>query len=202
MSGVRSVFGARRVSRLGLVSGVLAATLLLAACGGDDENVEVATVAGELATVTEDALPPGYEPAPMVELDGKMWEFDTIPGHYWKVLDDGYAVGLHFQSEDPFAWAEDADDNELLYVVYAIPGSCPGGNFDKSVTRDDVSVLGSVPSGFDHWHGVLGAGPKLGHWLLHMPVRDFTLAGPPGNPLEGEEITAGIPEFIPICEPQ
>lgn len=202
MDGVSS--GPQRARKVGLVSGLVAAAVLLAACGGDDDgNVTAAPAAGSgLATVTEDALPEGYEAAPMVELDGKEWEMDTIPGHYWTVLDDGYAMGLHFQSEEPFRWAEDADDNELLYIVYAIPGSCPGGNFDKAVTAAGVSDVGGVPPGFDHWHGVLGAGPKLGHWLLHVPVRDFTLAGPPGNPLEGEEITAGIPEFIPICEPR
>lgn len=193
---------ARQISRIGLLLAATAA--LLAACGGNggDENIAAPAAAAELATVTEDALPAGFEAAPMVELDGKQWEFDTIPGHYWKVLDDGYAMGLHFQSEEPFKWAEDAEDNELLYVVYALPGSCPGGNFDKAVGASDVSAVGNVPPGFDHWHGVLGAGPKQGHWLMHVPVRDFTLAGPPGNPLEGEEITAGSPEFIPICEPR
>lgn len=192
----------RWVPQLRFVFGVVAAVLVLAACGGDEDNPGAASGSSKLATVTEDALPPGFEAAPMVELDGKQWEFDTIPGHYWKVLDDGYAVGLHFQSEDPFRWAEDAGDNELLYIVYAIPGSCPGGNFDKAVGESDVSAVGGVLPGFDHWHGVLGAGPKQGHWLMHMPVRDFTLAGPPGNPLEGEEIIAGTPEFIPICEPR
>lgn len=193
---------ARHISRIGLVS--VAAAVLLAACGGngDVDDSAAPAAAAQLATVTEDALPPGFEAAPMVQLDGKQWEFDTIPGHYWKVLDNGYAVGLHFQSEDPFRWAKDAEDNELLYVVYAIPGNCPGGNFDKSVTQEDVSDVGGVPPGFDHWHGVIGAGPKQGHWLMHMPVRDFVLEGPPGNPMDGEEITAGIPEFMPICEPR
>ena len=180
--------------------------LLLSACGND--RAEQGAAAGSGAAlgpaITEDELPPGFEPAPTVTIDGQELTFDTIPGHYWKVLDErGFAMGLHFQSEEPFRWAADAENNELLYLVYAIPGSCePGGNYIAAVEADDSSALGPVPPGFDHWHGLLGAGPAQGHWLIHIPVRDFTFAGPEGNPLEGEQITGGVPEFIPVCEPR
>ena len=182
--------------------------LLLVACGnggGDQGAPESGGLqAATAAAITEDELPSGFEPAPTVTVDGQELQFDTIPGHYWKVLDDsGFAMGLHFQSEDPFRWAMDADDDELLYLVYAIPGSCePGGNFNAALEAGDSTVLGAVPPGFDHWHGLLGAGPAQGHWLLHIPVRDFTFAGPEGNPLQGEKITGGSPEFIPVCEPR
>jgi hypothetical protein len=181
-------------SRWRAVVPVAAFLLLFSACGED----------GGAATITEDALPPGFEPAPTVTIDGEELTFDTIPGHYWRVLDDrGFAMGLHFQSEEPFRWAADAEENELLYMVYAIPGNCePGGNFNEAVQASDASVLGPVLPGFDHWHGLLEAGPAQGHWLIHIPVRDFTFAGPEGNPLEGEEITGGVPEFIPVCEPR
>lgn len=186
----------------------MALALVAAACSdaGEDDtgNGNEQAAAAEFATLTADELPEGFEPAPEVEFGGKTWEFDTIPGHFWKVLDEetGHAVGLHFQTTEPFPWAHDVPEGELLYLVYALPGRCPGGNFDKSVTRDDVTLTGSVPPGFDHWHGVVGAGPKFGHWLMHMPVRDFKLAGPPGNPMDGMEITGGVPQFMPICEPQ
>jgi len=198
--------GRSRVGRL--VVAISAAGLLAAACSAEEPNTAQPAAAeeavpAEFATVTEDTVPAGFEKVPEVEFGGKTWKFDDIPGHYWKVLDDeGYAVGLHFQSTEPFEWAHDVPAGELLYVVYAIPGTCPGGNFDKSVDRDDVTITGPVPPGFDHWHGVVGAGPKYGHWLLHYPVRDFKLAGPPGNPMDGMEITAGTPKFMPICEPQ
>lgn len=197
---------ARRRFPARLILSLMAVALVASACSDDgDDEAEVLgqTIEAEFATLTADELPEGFEPAPEVEFGGKMWEFDTIPGHFWKVLDDkGYAVGLHFQTTEPFPWAHDVPEGELLYLVYAVPGRCPGGNFDKSVTRDDVTISGSVPAGFDHWHGVVGAGPKFGHWLLHFPVRDFKLAGPPGNPMDGTQITGGIPQFMPICEPQ
>ncbi len=191
-------------SRLGLVAGLVAAAMILAACGGDGDdetNVSAGQAAGgEFATVTEDALPPGFEPAPMVELDGKEWEFDTIPGHYWKVLDNGYAVGLHFQSEEPFPWAKGVEKGELLYLVYAIAGNCGTGSFERAVKSKDATILGPTPGGFDHWHGLVGAGPKAGHWLMHIPVRDFTMAGPPGNPMDGTPVKAGTPGFMPVCD--
>ncbi|MGH2808125.1 MAG: hypothetical protein ACRDKT_12725 [Actinomycetota bacterium] len=187
--------------------GVIAMALIATACANDDEGAAdtssaAAAVAAADFTVTEETLPDDFAPAPTVEFGGKDWDFDTIPGHYWKVLDDGYAVGLHFQTKEPFEWAHDVPEGELLYVVYAIPGECPGGNFEKSVKAPGSTIQGAVPPGFDHWHGVVGAGPKFGHWLLHYPVRDFNLAGPPGNPMDGMEITAGTPQFMPICEPQ
>lgn len=195
-----------RPTVLGLA--VVALSLVAAGCSAeqdDGDGVAAAqqATAEEFAAVTEETVPSDFEKVPAVDFGGKTWKFDDIPGHYWKVLnDEGYAVGLHFQSTEPFQWAHDVPAGELLYVVYAIPGRCPGGNFDQSVGRDDVTITGAVPPGFDHWHGVVGAGPKYGHWLLHFPVRDFKLAGPPGNPMDGMEITAGTPKFMPICEPQ
>lgn len=192
---------------LRLVALLSAAAFVAAACSSDDGDAVQAAAsegAADLFTVTEDTMPSDFEPAPEVEFGGETWEFDTIPGHYWKLLnDEGYAVGLHFQTSEPFQWATDAEEGELLYIVYAIPGHCrPGGSFDKAVKADDATIQGEVLPGFDHWHGVVGAGPEFGHWLMHLPVRDFTLAGPPGNPMEGTPITGGIPQFMPICEPQ
>ncbi len=204
---VGSVVARHRFARFGVA--LFAFALVAAACSTNaPEPAGQAAAAqeevpAEFAAVTEDTIPADFEKVPEVEFGGKTWKFDDIPGHYWKVLnDEGYAVGLHFQSTKPFQWAHDVPEGELLYVVYAIPGKCPGGNFDKSVERDDVTITGSVPPGFDHWHGVVGAGPKFGHWLMHFPVRDFKLAGPPGNPMDGMEISAGTPQFMPICEPQ
>jgi hypothetical protein len=124
-----------------------------------------------------------------------------VPGHYWKVLEDrGFAVGLHFQSDKPFKWAEDAPEGELLYIVYAIPGNCGNGSFEQASKARNASIVGPLPAGFDHWHGLVGAGPKRGHWLMHTAVRDFTLAGPPGNPMAGTKVEAGQPGFMPVCD--
>jgi hypothetical protein len=178
-------------------AGMAAAVILafgLGACGDDGE-----TGAG-VAAITEDNLPPGYEKTPTVTIDGKEWTFDNVPGHYWKVLDDGYAVGLHFQSEEPFKWAEDVPEGELLYTVSAIPGNCGNGSFETAVKSEDASVVGKPPPGYDHWHGLVGAGPKQGHWLSHTAVRDFTLAGPPGNPMAGTTVEGGATGFMPVCD--
>jgi hypothetical protein len=121
------------------------------------------------------------------------------------VLDDNYVVGLHFQSEEPFKWAKDAGDNDLLYVVYSIPGSCKGLNYQAGVASADSTPGGAPPPRVDHWHGLIGdkgAGEK-GHWLMHVPVRDFTFGGMPGNPFDGKKISVNSDEpwFIPVCEP-
>jgi hypothetical protein len=198
----------RRRPRVGWI--VAAAVLLVSAACARDESGTTATggessekEAAALATVTEDALPAGFEAAPTATVDGQQMKFDAIPGHYWKVIDDNFAIGLHFQSEKPFKWARDAGDNELLYIVYAVPGSCKGLNFQAGLAAADATAVGKPLPGFDHWHGLVGdkgAGDR-GHWLMHIPVRNFTFAGMEGNPFEGKQITSGEPGFIPVCEP-
>jgi hypothetical protein len=187
--------------------GILVLALGLAACGDDDSDDGNGAAAGSgneaaaVASISEDNLPDGFEKTPMVEQGGKEWRFDDVPGHYWKVLDDrGYAVGLHFQSDKPFKWAEDVPKGELLYIVYAIPGDCGNGSFEQAPKAENASIVGPLPAGFDHWHGLVGAGPKRGHWLMHTSVRDFTLAGPPGNPMAGTKVESGQPGFMPVCD--
>ena len=196
-----------RRGRAGLL-GILVLALGLGACGGDDDSDDgdgaaagSGNEAAAVASISEDNLPQGFEKTPAVEQGGKEWRFDDVPGHYWKVLDErGYAVGLHFQSDEPFKWAEDVAKGELLYIVYAIPGNCGNGSFEQASKAQDASVVGPLPAGFDHWHGLVGAGPKRGHWLMHTAVRDFTLAGPPGNPMAGTKVEAGQPGFMPVCD--
>jgi hypothetical protein len=188
-----------------LLAGAVAAAALIGGCGGDDDGdggePAQQAAAAPAAGITEDALPQGFTRTPTVELNGKEWTFDNVPGHYWKVLDDsGYAVGLHFQTDEPFPWAKDVKKGELLYLVYAIPGNCGNGSFEQAVKAKDATILGPTPAGFDHWHGLVGAGPKAGHWLMHIPVRDFTMAGPPDNPMDGTPVKAGTPGFMPVCD--
>jgi hypothetical protein len=200
--------------RLGWILAPLAALLVMAGCGNDDKDAagksgeqqraQLATEIDGGKTVTEDKLPAGFEPAPTVTIDGQQFKFDTIPGHYWKPLDNGYAIGLHFQSEKPFRWAKDAGDNDLLYLVYAVPGRCRGLNYQAGLAAADATSAGKLQPGFDHWHGLIGdkgAGER-GHWLMHLPVRDFTFAGMAGNPFDGKQISiSGQPWFMPVCEP-
>jgi hypothetical protein len=197
-----------RRGRAGLL-GILVLALGLGACGGDDDSGDGNGAAAEgsgseaaaVASISEENLPEGFEKTPTVEQGGKEWRFDDVPGHYWKVLDDrGYAVGLHFQSDKPFKWAEDVPKGELLYIVYAIPGHCGNGSFERASKAENASIVGPLPAGFDHWHGLVGAGPKRGHWLMHTAVRDFKLAGPPGNPMAGTKVEAGQPGFMPVCD--
>jgi hypothetical protein len=195
-----------RRGRAGLL-GIVVLALGLAACGDDDSDDGNGAAAGSgneaaaVASISEENLPDGFEKTPTVEQGGKEWRFDDVPGHYWKVLDDrGYAVGMHFQSDEPFKWAEDVPKGELLYIVYAIPGNCGNGSFEQASKARNASIVGPLPAGFDHWHGLVGAGPKRGHWLLHTAVRDFTLAGPPGNPMAGTKVEAGQPGFMPVCD--
>jgi len=188
--------------------GILVLALGLGACGGDDDSDDgdgaaagSGNEAAAVASISADNLPDGFEKTPTVEQGGKEWRFDDVPGHYWKVLDErGYAVGLHFQSDQPFKWAEDVPKGELLYIVYAIPGNCGNGSFEQASKARNASIVGPLPAGFDHWHGLVGAGPKRGHWLMHTAVRDFTLAGPPGNPMAGTKVEAGQPGFMPVCD--
>jgi hypothetical protein len=203
-----------RVGRnLRFMAMAVAAAFVLAACGSDDgENAASATTGApreaELITteggqaVTEDELPEGYEKTPTATVLGQELVFDDIPGHYWKVLDDGFAIGLHFQSDEPFAWAKDVPTGELLYIVYAIPGRCSDANFEEGLDDPEASVLGKPPPGFDHWHGMVDGGDAVGHWLTHIAVRDFTFAGMEGNPMEGMEVKAGEAGFMPVCEPR
>jgi hypothetical protein len=187
--------------------GILVLALGLTACGDDDSDDGNGATAGSgneaaaVASISEENLPDGFEKTPTVEQGGKEWRFDDVPGHYWKVLDDrGYAVGMHFQSDEPFKWAEDVPKGELLYMVYAIPGNCGNGSFEQASKARNASIVGPLPAGFDHWHGLVGAGPKRGHWLMHTAVRDFTLAGPPRNPMAGTKVEAGQPGFMPVCD--
>ena len=186
--------------------GAAAAAALIAGCGDDDDDGQAPqqqqpAAAAAAAGITEDKLPQGFTRTPTVKQNGKEWTFDNVPGHYWKVLDDsGYAVGLHFQTDEPFPWAKDAEVGELLYLVYAIPGHCGNGSFEQAVKAKDATILGPTPGGFDHWHGLVDAGPKAGHWLMHIPVRDFTMAGPPDNPMDGTPVKAGSPGFMPVCD--
>jgi hypothetical protein len=176
----------------------------LAACGDDDDSDDMGDAAEQAAStvsISEADLPEGFEQRPTIDLQGREWRFDNVPGHYWKVLDDrGFAVGLHFQSDKPFKWATDVPKGELLYIVYAIPGNCGDGSFAKASKSDDASIVGPLPAGFDHWHGLVGAGPRRGHWLMHTAVRDFTMAGQPGNPMAGTKVEAGQPGFMPVCD--
>jgi hypothetical protein len=195
-----------RRGRAGLL-GIVVLALGLTACGDDDSDDGNGAAAGSgneaaaVASISEENLPDGFEKTPTVEQGGKEWRFDDVPGHYWKVLDErGYAVGMHFQSDEPFKWAEDVPKGELLYIVYAIPGNCGNGSFEQASKARNASIVGPLPAGFDHWHGLVGAGPKRGHWLLHTAVRDFTLAGPPGNPMAGTKVEAGQPGFMPVCD--
>jgi hypothetical protein len=185
-----------------LLASAVAAATLIAGCGDDDDQAtQQARSAPAVSGITEDKLPAGFTKTPTVIQGGKKYRFDNVPGHYWQVLDDtGYAVGLHFQTDKPFPWAKDAEKGELLYLVYAIPGNCGNGSFEQAVNAKDATILGSPPAGFDHWHGLVGAGPNAGHWLLHIPVRDFTMAGPPGNPMDGTPVKAGTPGFMPVCD--
>jgi len=185
--------------------GAAAAAALIAGCGDDDDDGQAQqqqpAAAAAAAGITEDKLPEGFTKTPTVQQNGKEWTFDDIPGHYWKVLDDaGYAVGLHFQTDEPFPWARDVEKGELLYLVYAIPGNCGNGSFEQAVKAKDATILGPTPGGFDHWHGLVDAGPKAGHWLMHIAVRDFTMAGPPDNPMDGTPVKAGSPGFMPVCD--
>lgn len=193
-------------ARSWMVIAAAVAMLTFAGCGDDDGDSAVSAAPDSAASaapagITESRVPAGFEKTPKVTLEGKQWTFDEVPGHYWKVLDDrGYAVGLHFQTEKPFPWAKDAEPGELLYMVYAIPGNCGDGSFAKAVKSDDATIVGKPPAGFDHWHGLVGGGSKTGHWLMHIAVRDFTLAGPPDNPMDGTPVKAGNPGFMPVCD--
>jgi hypothetical protein len=188
-----------------MLAGAAVAAAVIAGCGGDDDNGEAAeqapAPAAAPAGISEDNVPEGFAKTPTVRQNGKEWTFDNVPGHYWKVLDDaGYTVGLHFQTDKPFPWAKDVENGQLLYLVYAIPGNCGNGNFEQAVKSKDATILGPTPGGFDHWHGLVGAGPTAGHWLVHIAVRDFTMAGPPGNPMDGTAVKAGTPGFMPVCD--
>jgi hypothetical protein len=145
-----------RRGRAGLL-GILVLALSLGACGGDDDSGDGNGAAAEgsgngaaaVASISEENLPEGFEKTPTIELDGKEWRFDDVPGHYWKVLDDrGFAVGLHFQSDKPFKWAEDVPKGELLYFVYAIPGNCGNGSFERASKAKNASIVGPLPAGF------------------------------------------------------
>jgi len=184
--------------------------LLLAALAAIGATVAVATrshdarAAPRAATgegITEDSLPAGFTATPAVVVNGKRYRFAAIPGHYWKVLNKrGYAIGLHFQTDKPFPWAKNIAKGKLLYMIYAIPGTCGDGNYAKAIKAPNATIQGRVPPGFDHWHAFQGGGSKVGTWYTHIPVRDFTFAGPAGNPFEGKKIFAGSPKFLPVCD--
>lgn len=180
-----------------LITVIVGATAVTAfASGGSSGSSRV-----NPESITEANLPPGFTRSPSVVVAGKRYRFDSIPGHYWKVLDKrGFAIGLHFQTDKPFPWAKDVPKGELLYMIYAIPGNCGDGNYARAVRSNTASVYGKLPPGFDHWHAFVGGGSEVGTWYTHIPVRSFTFAGPPGNPLEGGKITAGTPKFIPVCD--
>ena len=186
-------------ARVILTLAVAAAVAGLAgvAFGGGDARATAAAAPG----ITEANLPAGFTKSPAVSVNGKQYRFAAIPGHYWKVLDKrGYAVGLHFQTDKPFAWAKGVAKGELLYLIYAIPGTCGDGNYAKAVKAPNATIQGKLPPGFDHWHAFQGGGSKVGTWYMHTAVRDFTFAGPSGNPFEGKRIFAGSPKFLPVCD--
>ncbi len=162
---------------------------------------EAQTTPAAAPVVTEATLPAGFTKTPAVKVNGKQYRFAEIPGHYWKVLSkSGYATGLHFQTEKPFPWAKDVPKGDLLYMMYAIPGTCGNGNYAKAIKAPNATIQGKVPPGFDHWHAYQGGGSKVGSWYSHTAVRDFTFAGPSGNPFEGKKILAGVPGFLPVCD--
>lgn len=179
-----------------VVAGAVTA-LAGAAFGGGDARATASGAPG----ITEANLPTGFTKTPAVSVNGKQYRFAAIPGHYWKVLDKrGYAVGLHFQTDKPFPWAKGVAKGELLYMIYAIPGTCGDGNYAKAVKAPNATIQGKVPPGFDHWHAFQGGGSKVGTWDTHIAARDFTFAGPSGNPFGGKRISAGSPKFLPVCD--
>jgi hypothetical protein len=169
--------------------------------GGTPSAVAPAAALQNPAGITESNLPQGFVRSPSVVANGRQYRFDSIPGHYWKLLDRrGFAVGLHFQTTKPFPWARGVAKGQLLYMIYAIPGTCGNGNYAQAVRSPRATIYGPVPPGFDHWHAFKGGGSKVGTWYTHIAVRDFTLAGPPGNPAAGTKVKAGSPKFIPVCD--
>jgi hypothetical protein len=188
-------------TRLLLLGALGAAAALAVLARGGDAAPSAPRALGQPPTITESKLPPGFTKSPTVVANGKRYRFDAIPGHYWKLLDKrGYAIGLHFQTDKPFPWAKDVPKGELLYFIYAVPGTCGNGNYAQAARSPNATAFGKLPPGFDHWHAFRGGGSQVGTWYTHIPVRDFTLAGPPGNPREGARITAGTPKFIPVCD--
>jgi hypothetical protein len=142
----------------------------------------------------------GFEKTPTVEVDGKKWRFDTCPATTGRCSTTAASPSASTSRATPFKWAEDASKGELLYIVHAIPGNCGNGSLAEASKSADASIVGTPPAGFDHWHGLVGAGPKSGHWLIDTAVRNFTLAGPPGNPMAGTKVEAGQPGFMPVCD--
>lgn len=185
--------------RLMLVLGLAAALAAAAgvAFGGSAAQATTAAAPG----ITEANLPAGFTKTPAVTVNGKRYRFAEIPGHYWKVLDKrGFAVGLHFQTDKPFPWAKDVPKGELLYMIYAIPGTCGNGNYAQAIKAPNATIQGKVLPGFDHWHAFQGGGSTVGSWYTHIAAREFTFGGPPGNPFEGKRIPAGAPKFLPVCD--
>jgi hypothetical protein len=188
---------------LALALGAVLVSAIYAGTGGANSRAPSIgdVLHGNVDGITESNLPPGFSKSPTVVINGKRWRFDSVPGHYWKVLNNkGFALALHFQTDTPFPWAKDVPKGELLYIIYAIPGNCGNGNYGKAVRSPVASIFGKLPPGFDHWHGFVGGGSKVGTWLLHIPVREFRFGGPADNPFEGKPVMAGIPGFLPVCD--
>lgn len=184
-----------------LLAGLVVVAASVAALRGGDAAALPSAPFPSHPSITESNLPPGFSKTPAVSVNGKRYRFAEIPGHYWKILDKrGFAVGLHFQTDKPFPWAKGVAKGQLLYLIYAVPGTCGDGNYAKAVKAANATVYGKVPPGFDHWHAFQGGGSKVGTWYTHIPVQTFTFAGPPGNPFAGKRITAGTPKFLPVCD--
>lgn len=180
---------------------VAGATAAAAFAGGGASGGSRSGLGVDPGSISEANLPPGFRKTPAVTVNGKRYRFADIPGHYWKVLGRrGFAIGLHFQTDKPFPWAKGVAKGQLLYLIYAVPGTCGDGNYAKAVKAPNATVYGRVPPGFDHWHAFQGGGSRVGTWYTHIPVRTFAFAGPPGNPFAGERITAGTPKFLPVCD--
>ena len=117
-----------------------------------------------------------------------------VPGHFWKVADDGTITGEHYNSGPEGTiqwWSSDAPDGELLFTVEVIIDT-----WSPTIAQEYAD------DGYVHYHELVDISTSNIHpskvaWLRHTAVIDFTLDGGP-HPELAHAVTSGVDhEFMP-----
>lgn len=182
------------------------ADTLLNSSGQDVKTAKIETDNDfqDLGSLSKISVSSGFVHAPIIMIDGEQYYLagapdgpnggTDIPGHSWKQIDHKRLIGKHVNT-GPFGmpkwWSSDADDGELLYIVYGLIDTWSKSKAKMYARR-----------GFVHYHEFLRVTDGKLHptkvlWLKHIAVTSFTLDGGP-HPEFGHEVSPGVDrEFIP-----
>lgn len=193
---------------------------------GRSQTIDVPEVVGDscaawaadMPAFYPDDPPEGWAAVLRRNLDGQMYLFGPIEGHYWRFIDDEETqiCGVHYNPDQSTASAE--PEGALLYVVEGTWAELPLSWAEMpqpdepyrvyEVLLDDApqNWIATAPDapGYVYWRGMydprLRTAIPVGYWLRHVAIKDFRFdfGDPTGGYAFTHDVMRGIDlEFAP-----